>query len=118
MDGMDAQEVVKEAEIELLTSATRNHADRVRALLSPDFVEIGRSGRCWNREEIVAVLAEEPPRKTPVTDEWNFVRLGDEYMLVTYVIHGAESDSRHSSVWHLGDGSPVMCFHQGTVVTI
>ena len=83
----------------------------------PEFVEIGRSGRRWTREEILGALADEDARDTPLVDGWGFQALTDELTLVTYLIHGSDGDSRHSSLWDTSTGVPVMRFHQGTMIS-
>jgi ribonuclease HI len=108
---------LRAAEEELLTSRTRRDPSRVRELLHPDFVEIGRTGRRWTRDEIVVALANEDDRDAVVTDEWMFSDLAPGLALVTYVIRGAREDSRHSSIWCENDGQLQMRFHQGTFVT-
>lgn len=113
---METDAQIRAAELDLLSPATRRDSARVSALLAADYVEIGRSGRRWTRDDVVAHLAHEPTRPTPVTDEWAYVPLAPGLTLVTYRIRGADRDSRHSSIWDLGSGSPVMRFHQGTVV--
>src|SRR5688500_18359450 len=50
---------VLELERELQTPACRSDQERLRQLLAPDFVEIGASGRRWEREDILAMLREE-----------------------------------------------------------
>ena len=107
---------VRAAEEELLTSATRRNRSRLRGLLHPDFVEIGRSGRRWTRDQIVAALADEDDRATPRTDEWELVELGSDLALVTYIIRNAAGDSRHSSIWARDEGQLQMRFHQGTPI--
>lgn len=113
---METDAQIRAHEIDLLSSATRQDPVRVDALLASDYVEIGRSGRRWTREDVMARLAQEPTRPTPVTDEWACVALAPDLTLVTYRIRGATGSSRHSSVWDLRSGSPVIRFHQGTVV--
>lgn len=95
---------IQAAEVELLSSECRRDSQRVRELLHPDFVEIGRSGRRWTRDEIIATLATEGDRDAPATDEWRFIELAPGLDLVTYVIHGANGDSRHSSIWSVNEG--------------
>lgn len=112
---METDAQIRTHEIDLLSSATRQDPARMDALLASDFVEIGRSGRRWSREDVMASLAQEPMRPMPVTDEWAYVALAPGLTLVTYRIRGAGS-SRHSSIWDLRSGSPVIRFHQGTVI--
>ncbi|MGA1835374.1 nuclear transport factor 2 family protein [Herbiconiux sp. 11R-BC] len=107
-------EAVQAAELALLSSAVRADTERVESLLAPDFAEIGRSGRRWTRAETVAALRNETPREAPATSEWLFDRLSPELVLVTYRVHGAHHDSRHSSLWELA--GPRIRFHQGTII--
>lgn len=109
-------EAVKAAEVALLTSAIRRDPDRLLDLLHEDFVEIGRSGRLWTRDEIVASLSAEDDRPDPDTDEWAFADLADGLVLLTYRIRRESGESRHSSIWDLRSGDPKLRFHQGTVV--
>ncbi|MEI3867314.1 nuclear transport factor 2 family protein [Microbacterium sp. CCNWLW134] len=113
---MDLDEI-RAVEEELLTSATRRDPARVRELLHPDFIEIGRSGTRWSRDDIVAALEVEGERERAVTDEWELLDLGADIALVAYVIRGPVQDSRHSSIWTSKGGEPRMLFHQGTFVT-
>ncbi|MGU3646237.1 DUF4440 domain-containing protein [Microbacterium sp. C23T] len=112
---MDLQSV-RAAEEQLLSSGVRRDPRRVVELLHPDFVEIGRSGREWSRDEIVAALSGERQRVAADTDEWRLLELGPDLVLVTYLIRGVDGDSRHSSIWSSEGGRLQMLFHQGTFV--
>ncbi|WP_447946256.1 nuclear transport factor 2 family protein [Microbacterium lacticum] len=108
--------VVKAAELELLDGTVRRDPIRVRELLHADFIEIGRSGRRWTRDETVAALALESEHVPPHTDEWSFIEVVPTLILVTYRITGTAGSSRHSSLWDVGGPAPVIRYHQGTVV--
>lgn len=108
--------MIKSAELDLMTAPARHNHSRVQALLHDDFVEIGRSGHRWTRDEIVASLAEERDPSVPDLDEWAFVSLSPVLMLVTYRTRDAGGESRHSSIWDVHGEAPQMRFHQGTVV--
>ncbi|WP_370626547.1 DUF4440 domain-containing protein [Streptomyces sp. NBRC 110035] len=59
-----------EAELKLLDPEVRRSPERVGELLHPEFVEIGASGRVWDRDAIIALLAGErdagaPPAPSP-----------------------------------------------------
>lgn len=107
---------VRDAELALLATEVRGDRDRAAALLAPDFVEIGRSGRRWTRDEMVAALANEPARDAPPTRDWQFNELAPGLILVTYVIEGATRVSRHSSIWSIDGDTALLRFHQGTLV--
>lgn len=108
--------VVKDAELALLTSDIRRDPREVDKLLHAGFVEIGRSGRLWTRDEIVAALGAEIAREMPEPDEWRFNELAPDLVLVTYRLRLGTGCSRHSSIWDLSSGVPEIRFHQGTVV--
>lgn len=108
---------IRRAEIELLTSAVRRDSARLRELLHPEFVEVGRSGRLWSRDETIAALAHEPDRETPATSEWALHSVAPGFTLVTYVVSRPEGDSRHSSLWVMRGGQLQIRFHQGTFIS-
>ncbi len=112
---MDLREI-RAVEEELLTSTARRNPDRVRELLHPDFMEIGRSGTRLSRDDVVAALRIEDDRETTVTDEWELRLLARDVALVTYAIRGPGRNSRHSSIWTSAGGELRMLFHQGTFV--
>ncbi|QLD13109.1 nuclear transport factor 2 family protein [Microbacterium oleivorans] len=105
---------IRGAEKDLLTTAVRQDARRLRELLHPDLVEIGRSGRLWTRTDLLVDLVEEPPRETPDTDEWNVHRLDTNTVLVTYRVTSGPRVSRHASIWDISADAPTLRFHQGT----
>lgn len=54
-----ALSTVLELERELQSPATRADTDRLLELLAPDFLEVGASGRLWDRDSILGMLQEE-----------------------------------------------------------
>lgn len=55
----DLDEVVRLEQVPL-DPAVRAERDRVAALLHPDFVEHGASGRVWDRDAVVEALPADP----------------------------------------------------------
>ncbi|HEX6445549.1 MAG TPA: nuclear transport factor 2 family protein [Streptosporangiales bacterium] len=114
----DLAEVVA-AERALLDPQVRRDRARVDALLHPDFVEFGSSGRRWDREGILAMLAAEPPADGPVAevDRIDAVRLADDAVHLTYTACRADGTlRRRSALWRRVDGRWLLYFHQGTPV--
>ncbi|BAN91988.1 nuclear transport factor 2 family protein [Mycobacterium avium subsp. hominissuis] len=114
---MNRESALMAAELELMSVAVRKNDVRLRELLHPDFMEIGRSGRCWNRDETIGLLTAERGRTSPEIDEWHFVALSLDLALVTYRASGDSVRSRHASIWDTSGARPVMRFHQGTVIS-
>jgi len=115
----DAGAVIAEAwaaEERLLDPAVRSDPAGLRRLLADDFAEIGRSGRWWTRDEIIAALTAEEPGSRPPSIERRQSRLLDaDTVLLTYLLRGDDRASYRSSVWRC-DPQPRCLFHQGTVV--
>ncbi|MDL5351558.1 DUF4440 domain-containing protein [Microbacterium sp. zg-YB36] len=110
-------QAIKHAELALLAGDTRRDGAKVEELLHADFEEIGRSGRRWTREQMIAALAAERDHVTPDPDEWLFNEVAPNLVLVTYLLRTESGQhSRHSSIWDTTTGTPALRFHQGTVV--
>ncbi|MFH9606064.1 DUF4440 domain-containing protein [Streptomyces sp. NPDC017448] len=111
-----------QGELRLLDPAVRLSRAAAEALLDPEFVEVGASGRRWTYEEMLAALPELDggegggPRFEP--SGMTGVVLGPGLVHLTYecVIGGARS--RRSSLWRRGEGegSWRLYYHQGTPV--
>lgn len=97
----------------LLDPAVRASPDRVLALLHPDYLEYGSSGRVWDRDSIVAALGADPAVPGVATD-FSPCPLADDVVLLTYQIVGTRGSLR-SSVWvRDAKGGWLVRFHQGT----
>jgi hypothetical protein len=109
----DEQEVI-ERELALLDPAVRRDPRRVRALLHPDFMEYGASGRIWDRDSIAAVTS---GTEQPIAAEgMRSTRLGPEAILLTYRSDDAGRRALRSSVWLRDtDAGWLLRFHQGTL---
>jgi hypothetical protein len=111
-------------ETDLLRPVTRRSRAALEALLAPDFAEIGRSGRVYDREAIIGALAAEGGGGTGPLDarveDFAVRLLAPGIALTTYRTTGdpeGRFGARRSSLWCLGaDGSWQMTFHQGTPV--
>ena len=108
----DDLRLVVERELALLEPEVRRDPDRVRALLHPDFVEFGASGRVWDRTSIAAVTSGVDERITAT--EMTPRRLGPDAVLLTYRSHRAEQHALRSSTWIRAAGEWLLLFHQGT----
>lgn len=110
MGAEDYAEIIRR-EQQLLDPAVRGDVDAAARLLHPDFMEFGRSGRAWDRESVLAMMASDPGVAGPAS---GFVpaRLTDDVVLLTY--RSADGTLR-SSIWMRDvDGAWVVRFHQGT----
>ncbi|MCM2575851.1 nuclear transport factor 2 family protein [Streptomyces meridianus] len=106
-DATDDVQVAIAGELRLHDPAVRASRSAAEQLLDPDFVEVGKSGRRWKREEMLAELpAFETSRHTGPRIEvsrMTGVQLAPGLVHLTYetVVGGARA--RRSSLWRKGD---------------
>jgi hypothetical protein len=104
-------------EEELWREETRFDIQRMDELIAPDFFEFGRSGRIYQRQDIMAIEHQTIDAVLPLPEF--HVRLLDEntaqvtyHSAVTY--NNVVEHARRSSIWSRTTGSWVLRFHQGT----
>jgi ribonuclease HI len=108
----DVRQVV-DRELALLDPAVRADAARMRALLHPDFVEFGASGRVWDRTSIGAVTS--GTDQPVVASDLRTTRLGADAVLLTYRSDTSGRRALRSSVWVRDPAAGwLLRFHQGT----
>lgn len=102
-------------EQELLESNQRHSRSHVERTLHAQFSEVGASGRVYDREAIIAQLAQEPARESGSLEVASpvAIQLGDQLVLLRWrLISG--SPSERSSLWIHEQGRWQLLFHQGT----
>lgn len=122
MNDADAEllATLRTLEVELHRPAARSDAGRLDALLHPEFLEFGRSGRPYTKADILDHLLAAPRHATVVSNSFVLRRLGPDVALLTYrAAHlgadGAlEQHTLRSSIWQRGTADWQMSFHQGT----
>ncbi|MCL2658510.1 MAG: nuclear transport factor 2 family protein [Betaproteobacteria bacterium] len=119
MDGILVQ-MLSRLEAELHQSTVRADDVRVRTLLHPDFEEIGRSGRCYSRDTVVAAMQNESQVVEVTADLYVATELRPGVALLTYRSALRQEDgslARHtlrSSIWLLVGSNWLLRYHQGT----
>lgn len=121
MNTPDATEALKAElhalEQRLLDPAVRADPARVRAMLTPDFLEFGASGRVFDRDAIVAALASEGPRQPLQMRGFKLRPLGPGTALTLWRVKRDDGiETLRSTIWQQQpDGRWLIAFHQGTV---
>ena len=109
-----------ELERALHCRAVRSDSRQLEALLHESFVEIGRSGRAYERPEILAELASGLPPTGVWSQDFIVLELSPAVALLTYVSAHIDADgslSGHtlrSSIWQGTAAGWQIRFHQGT----
>jgi len=115
MDSLE-QQVIK-LERALLDPAVRADADRLSRLIADDFQEVAATGRCFDKDKVVARLPHETGGGFLATAMEAHV-LAPDVVLVTYTAERTHADhtarSLRSSVWVSHDDAWQMRYHQGT----
>jgi ribonuclease HI len=102
-----------ELERRLLDPNVRADGAALDALLDPEFIEFGSSGRVWTREASIAGLVTERGAIVEVSDMVARA-VAPGAMLVTYVAVRSDRRALRSSLWIDRGGGWRLRFHQGT----
>jgi hypothetical protein len=106
-------------EEKLLQPDIRKSAKDLDALLADAFIELGSSGRTYNKQEMINILPTLPAEKFTLTD-FQAKHLAPDVVLTIYraAQYGEQNQplqcSLRSSVWILEKGAWRIVFHQGT----
>lgn len=120
MDAAVLLETLRSLEMALHRPEVRRDRGRLDALLHARYREFGRSGRIYERTEVLAEFSERPQTYTVWSQEYRVESLGEGVALLTYKsAHIGEDGSlgRHtnrSSLWLHTENGWKMLFHQGT----
>ena len=86
----------------------------MEAILAPEFVEHGRSGRVYDRTASLTIDApDEIEVDLPLTN-FTVRMVGEEVALVTYVSVEPRGRSNRASLWRRYESDWLLEFHQGT----
>jgi hypothetical protein len=113
--------LIRSLEEELFKQSVRGSPKAVSQLLADNFVEFGRSGGVYHKEEVIRSLSSEDPGAVEalIASDFDLISLAEGVVLLTYRsrsqgVDGEEVHSLRSSIWKFNDGRWQMVFHQGT----
>ncbi len=113
VDGRELRLVV-DRELTLLRPEVRANREELEALLADDFVEIGASGRVWNRAELIAELLAAPALDDVVVADVHAHAVAPGVVVVIYATSRAGVQSRRTGWWRKSATGWRCFFHQGT----
>ena len=112
---VDDVELLRRLERSLWDPITRYDGAHMEAVLAPDFVEFGRSGRVYDRAAVLDVASRD---FTAVLSDIAVRLIGDDAALVTYRselrMEGRVERGNRSSLWRRDGTTWLLEFHQGT----
>lgn len=115
---MDISALIEALELELLQPEVRKSEDRLNELIADDFVEIGTSGKRFNKREVIDKLIEQEKRTFTIKN-FNTIEISADTILATYEVQieilntSLTIDSFRTSIWKNKDGRWQIVFHQG-----
>ncbi|MBB6559993.1 hypothetical protein HNP48_002665 [Acidovorax soli] len=107
-------------EVELHHPGVRCDAQRLDQLLHPDFHEVGRSGRKYDRATVMRFLGEQVTPPPVISEHFALQALGAGIALLSYRSAFRRPDATlenhtlRSSVWVLHGARWQLIYHQGT----
>jgi hypothetical protein len=111
------RDTLERLEEELWREETRYDDRRMREVIAPDFLEFGRSGRVYRREDSLAVPRHPIDAVRPLPG-FSARLLHRDVAQVTYnsavTYGGVVQHARRSSIWSRTPTGWVLRFHQGT----
>ena len=118
MSSRGAKSAVIELELQLLKNEYRSSNDFLEKILHADFLEIGASGKTYNKEQAIYLLTRESDFSSAATD-FRFFQVAGDVALLTYTLKtispGNETQqSVRSSIWKFENDSWKLVYHQGT----
>ncbi|QKW09963.1 nuclear transport factor 2 family protein [Streptomyces sp. NA04227] len=120
-EGSSAVDAAIEREIRLLDPEVRSSPRLVGDLLHAEFTEFGASGRVWDREGIIALLAAEAeaePDARPVTITFTAMKgeqLAPDLVHLTFDTDANGRRAHRSSLWRHTSEGWLLYFHQATL---
>lgn len=106
---------IYELELALLQPAIRQSPQEMDKLIADEFIEFGRSGKIYNKKDVIQSCSTEETRNFMVED-FKISELSENVILATYKTIENNVASLRSSIWKLFDHQWKIVFHQGTVL--
>lgn len=114
--GIDVGEVLQ-LERELQTAECRRDRARVSALLAEDFLEVGASGRVWDRPSTLELLGAESGDDAVIEVHHLTGRvIGDGFVLACWDSDRGGRRARRTSLWRRDLAGWRLVHHQGTLL--
>ncbi|HEY7986937.1 MAG TPA: DUF4440 domain-containing protein [Methylophilaceae bacterium] len=90
-------------------------SNQLEELLADDYVEIGSSGRSYTKDQVMALLWDEPRRNIQASD-FKAHEFAPGNVLISYRTIQDDVHSLRTSLWQLRGDRWQLAFHQGTIV--
>jgi hypothetical protein len=91
------------------------------SVMTPDYWEVGASGRRYSRDFVLRTLEQIPPVDAASAgwqcSDYGLRRLSPDTYLFTYTLRQAERLTRRATIWQGGGEKWRILYHQGTIAS-
>jgi hypothetical protein len=91
-------------------------------VMTPEYWEVGASGRRYSRDFILRSIEQSPPADANTAgwqcSDYGLRRLGPDTYLFTYTLRQVERITRRATIWQSTPSGWRILYHQGTIVTV
>jgi len=111
-------DLMKTLEVSFFDNEIRHSGEMLNNLISDEFIEFGRSGKTFNKQEIISMLVNNDAPRFKL-DNFQINNLSGDVLLVNYISF-IENENRQTekslrtSIWKLYGDKWKIIFHQGT----
>jgi hypothetical protein len=105
-----------------LLDANQRKSDLICTLFDDSYIEIGSSGRSYNKKDTILSLKHENINFKYVMDDYSCEQLNEDIALIHYIAIKKVSDSEQvirsfrTSIWKRSGNNWKLYFHQGTKI--
>jgi hypothetical protein len=116
----DKMEILIKLELLLLKHEVRGNTKQLEELIHPSFQEIGYSGKCYTKEEVLKALASQKSTPNIHTADFSVTPISSTVALLTYKFANIGEDGTlskqalRSSLWKKCGNMWQIVFHQAT----
>jgi len=113
-------ETIIKLELLLLKHEVRGYTKQLEALIHPSFQEIGYSGKCYTKKEVLKALTSQKSTPNIHTEDFSVTPISSTVALLTYKSTNIEADGTltkfalRSSLWKKSGDTWQIVFHQAT----
>lgn len=104
---------IRELELLLLDPSLRKSKQKLNELIDDEFIEIGVSGKIYNKQDILDSLPYENANKFKAYN-FKFTEISNKVILIIYETEKSSFKALRSSIWRKSDDNWKLIFHQGT----
>ncbi len=111
---------IRSLEQHLLLAVVNKSIEKLDLMLAEDFLEVGRSGRKYNKRQVIKSLGRSVGSPVPSISQFKVIELSDGLFLSNYVSTNKVGGliSRRTSIWRMSGSRWHLVFHQGTPTTL